>query len=372
MNHRFVLFAALLMLAACSKDGNTIYLPDPNEEKPSTAPLVTVVYDANALGDHSYNDMIYEGVERVAQKMGLRTMQHSPQTYEEGVEYLELMFRQMETANDSVRRLLVVTSTGYDDFIRKNNKRLEANPNADLLYLETRSPLEGKGSTLFITYYGAMYEGGRIEAAIERTNALLIGANRHTPAITEAMQGYSDGFEAGLELLTQRQASQNHLSSTYLDETGGNGFSVADTTVLRLLRQWRNDDITTLVPVCGGAANTFCRMINSTMEAITIVGIDTYGDNYFSFYSILKHIDRALARSIELWLTDGTIPKHQLLGLADGYTEVVLNPINDIYIWTPQDYEGDTAPCLTQEMKQEIHEEAVRKENLMKSEENEE
>ena len=357
-----LLLAAVLLIAGCTKEGDTIYKPDPNEEAASTAPLVTVIYDANALGDHSYNDLIYEGVERTAQKLGLRTMQQSPRTYEEGVQYLEMMFRQMEAAKDSVRRLLVVTSPGYDDFIRKNNKRLEANPYADLLYLETRTPLEGKGSTLFLTYYGAMYEGGRIEAAVERTNALLIGANRRTPAITEAVQGYRDGFEAGLKLLTEKQASQNHLSLTYLDETGEGGFSVADTTVLRLLRQWRNDDINTVVPLCGGASNTFSRLINSTMESMLLVGIDIYNDNYYSSYSIVKHVDRAVAQCIGQWLTDGSMPKHQILGLADGFTEVILNPGRDIYIWTPLGYEEDTVPRLTPEMKQGMYEEAMRKE----------
>ncbi|MBR3022123.1 MAG: hypothetical protein IKH59_07150 [Bacteroidaceae bacterium] len=361
-NGLFVSLATVLLLTGCTKEGNTIYRPDPNEESASTTPLVTVIYDADALGDHSYNDLIYEGVERTAQELGLRTMQLSPRTYEEGLQYLELMFRQMETAQDSVRRLLVVASPGYDDFIRGNNRRLEANPFADLLYLETRTPLEGKGSTLFLTYYGAMYEGGRIEAAVERTNALLIGANRQTPAITDAMQGYNDGFQAGLKLLTEKQASRNHLSSTYLDETGAGGFSVADTTALRLLRQWCNEDITTIVPVCGGASNTFSRIINSTLEAMNIIGIDIFYDNYFSSYSIVKHIDQAIEQCIRHWVNNWAMPKHQLLGLADGYTEVILNPDMDIYIWTPSGYEGETVPRLTMEMKQEMHEEAVRKE----------
>lgn len=362
MKKTFLFLSLALFVAACTKDGDTIYQPDPNEEAASTAPLVTVIYDADALGDRSYNDLIYEGVERTAQELGLRTLQQSPRTYEEGVQYLELIFRQMETAKDSVRRLFIVTSPVYDAFIRKNNKRLENNPYADLLYFETPTPLEGKGSTLFLTYYGAMYEGGRIEAAVERTNTLLVGGNRQTPAVTEAIQGYRDGFEAGLRLLTEKQARQNRLATTYLDETGEGGFSVADTTALRLLRQWRNEDISTIVPICGGASNTFSRIINSTVVAILIAGIDIYNDNYFSAYSIVKHIDRAVADCIRRWLIDGTMPKHQLLGLADGYTEVILNPGRDIYIWPPSGYEGDTQPYLTPDMKQEMHEEAVRKE----------
>ena len=360
--------ATALVVAACTKEGDTICLPDPNEEPASTTPLVTVIYDVNALGDHSYNDLIYEGVEQAAQEWGLRTMQLSPQTYEEGLQYLELMFRQMEAAQDTVRRLFIVTSPGYDDFIRKNNKRLEANPYADLLYLETRVPLEGKGSTLFLTYYGAMYEGGRIEAAAERTNALLVGANRHTPAVTEAMQGYRDGFEAGMKLLTEKQAAQSSLSSVYLDETGIGGFSVADTTALRLLRQWNNDDINTMVPVCGGAANTFARLNYSTLAEMNIIGVDAYYDNYFSAYSVVKHIDRAVAQCIGQWFADGTMAKHQTLGLKEGLTEVILNPGRNIYIWTPAGYEGETVPLLTMEMKNEMHDEAVRMENLFNEE----
>ncbi len=362
MKNVFILLAAALFLTGCTKEGDTIYKPDPNEEAASDAPLVTVIYDANALGDHSYNDLIYEGVERAAQQWGLRTMQLSPRSYDEGLQYLELMFRQMEAAKDSVRRLFIVTSPGYDDFIRKNNRRLEANPNADLLYLETRTPLEGKGSTLFLTYYGAMYEGGRIEAAVEGSHILLVGANRQTPAITEAMQGYRDGFEAGLQLLTEKQAAQSSLSSTFLDETGIGGFSVADTTALRLLLQWHDEDINTLVPICGGAMNTFARLNYSTLVAIDIIGIDAYYDNYYSTYSVVKHIDRAVAQCISQWLNDGTMAKHQTLGLKGGFTEVIINPNNDIYIWIPEGYNGDTAPQLTMEMKEEMHNEAVRKE----------
>lgn len=362
MRKYIVWLAAILLVVGCTKEGKTIYVPDPDEEAASTAPLVTVIYNADALGDHSYNDLIYEGVERIAQQLGLRTMQQSPRTYEEGLLYLEMMFRQMESAKDSIRRLLIVTSSGYDDFIRKNNKRLEANPYADLLYLETLTPLEGKGSTLLLTYYGAMYEGGRIAATMERSNVLLIGANRQIPAITEAMQGYRDGFNAGLKLLTLKQAVQNYLASTYLDETGGGGFNVADTTALSLLRQWKNEDVNVLIPLCGGAARKFLHMITLIKE-ISIVGIDTYYDNYTSQYSIVKHIDRALAQCIRQWYTDGKIPKHQTLGLEEGYTEVILNKVRKIYIWEPPGYDGDTIPCLTPEMKQEMHKEAVRKEN---------
>ena len=55
-----MVLAAVMMLSACTKDGDTIYQWDPDEPTASTAPTVTVIYGKDALGDHSYNDLIYQ------------------------------------------------------------------------------------------------------------------------------------------------------------------------------------------------------------------------------------------------------------------------------------------------------------------------
>lgn len=70
-----------LILLGCTQKGNILYLPDPEEPRISTAPLVTVIYD-----------LICQGVEEAAARHGLRTMQQSPLSYEEGLAYLHAMF----------------------------------------------------------------------------------------------------------------------------------------------------------------------------------------------------------------------------------------------------------------------------------------
>ncbi len=47
-----------LLFTACTKEGDTIYQPDPNEPKASTAPLVTVIYGKDALGDPYADDKL--------------------------------------------------------------------------------------------------------------------------------------------------------------------------------------------------------------------------------------------------------------------------------------------------------------------------
>ena len=77
MKKIILILAAMLTLAACTKEGDVIY-----QTAPSTTPLVTVIYDPNGVGDGNYNDLIYQGVEQAAREHGLRTMQLSPSTRE--------------------------------------------------------------------------------------------------------------------------------------------------------------------------------------------------------------------------------------------------------------------------------------------------
>ena len=93
---------------------------------------------------------------------------------------------------------------------------------------------------------------------------------------------------------------------------------------------------------------------------LSLVGIDTFYDSYYSVYSIVKHISQAMNHCLRQWYSGQGIPKHQSLGLVSGYTEVILN--RPVEIWPPEGYVGETVPMLTEEMRQAIHEEAVRKE----------
>jgi basic membrane protein A len=349
------IWIAALLLASCTKDGDTVYKSDPNEEQASTAPLVTVIYGDNSLGDRSYCDIIYEGVERTAQELGLRTMQLSPQSTEEGVQYLELTMRQMEAASDTVRRLFIVTSPVYDNYLRTHSKRLEANPYANLLYLETRTPLPSKGSTLYLPYYGAMFEAGAMMPALG-PRVMLIGSNRREQAVVDAIQGFTDGFSADMTSVTDKRV-RKYLGTTYLDETGDGGYVVADTTAMRMIYKWIDDDIYDIVPICGGAFNTFWRMNEIELGALFIVGVDKEYHARLSRLSVVKHIDRAVDLCIRQWLSSEGMPKHQSLGLASGYTEVIRT-----YLDYPEQYMTEVYDQLTEEKLKDIHETALRKE----------
>ena len=263
---------AILLFVCCTKEGDTIYKPNPDEEQPSTAPLVTVIYGPNSLGDRSYCDKIYRGIEASANKRGLRTLQLMPESMEQG-----------------------------------------------LTYLETTTPLEGKGSTLYIDYYGAMYMAGCFSKyAFTIDLSLLILANPYTQSVVEAGEGFVDGFNDS----ETKWEWKKPIKIKYLSDEPGGGFQLADTTALRIYQEVANNEEDAnicVVPVCGGAMNAFYRILPPLSKYICI-------DDYislngpFNYGNVIKHIDRVLDDYIEKWL-NATMPKHQTFGLADGGTE---------------------------------------------------
>jgi basic membrane protein A len=349
--------AASLLLTCCTKEGDVTYQTDPEDAAPTT-PLVTVIYDPNAVGDGNYNDLIYKGVEEAAKEHDLRTMQLSPSTREEGLAYLETLFEQMSAAQDTVRRLFIVAAASYDDYLRRNNDRLAANPYTDLLYLETSEPLYGKGSTLCLPYYGAMYEAGAIAQSLA-SEVLLVAANPKVESVGGAVDGFTDGFNADYIQYPERLGISKALVTEYLSDDVAGGFTIADTTAMRIMfdRQWTGY-FKMLVPVCGGAARTF-QHLNDLMGGYDFMGIDTYYDSSNSSLSTVKHIDRAIALCIEQWLSPEGMPKHQSLGLADGYTGVEVTTDNSLF-YGLLDYHN--AAPLTEELRNTIHNDAIRKE----------
>lgn len=342
-----ILFAFAIFVS-CSKEGDTIYKPDPAEKQASTAPIVIVVHNVGGVGDLSYNDLIFQGVERSALKHGLRTLQLVPKTQQEAQTILESVFQQVTTATDSVRRLLIVSSS-YDDFVRKNNKRLENCPRADLLLLDTPQQLEGKGSTLYMPYYGAMYKAGYI-APLFMMNITLIGANPKDHSVVKAIEGFTEGYKAsgGEDVVG--------FNTIYLSDQAGSGYSLDDETALMLLSE--NEIYSYLgnliVPICGGGMSTIARLSNLT-DSYSFVGVDVSGQYVHSDFSVVKQIGLAVSDCIEQWLSAEGMPKHQSLGLESEYTDVLLHAQSERSREIMKEH-------LTDEFMAEIHQQAVRKE----------
>ena len=340
-----------LIVASCGKD--PLYVTDP-DDAPSGAPMVTVLYDPGALGDMTYNDLIYAGVERAAAKYGLRTRQLSPSSKEEGMKYVSALLAEQESARDTVRHLLIVPGASYEEYLRANNHRLEANPRADLLFFGTTKPFEGKGSSLHISFYGAMYEAGAVNRFYSE-QILLVAANPKTSGVADAVAGCRDGFWASYtEQVWGESPDKTDLFLEYLADEPGEGFTIDDASALNLMlsQPWQYGS-GIVIPVCGGANAVFRRMAEYT-GTFKVLGIDRVIPSTACNFAAIKHSDVAAELCIGQWMSAEGLPKHQTLGLADGFTEMV-------YCST----DGDTSAydfIVPEWIRKKIHQDALEKE----------
>ena len=355
MKRCYIALLSVLIFASCTKEGNTIYQPDPDEPKASTAPLVTVIYGKDALGDRSYNDLLYVGVEEAAAKYGLRTMQLSPISDEEGLGYLQSMFETVKSQADTIRRLFIVTTSAYDEILRQNSSVFDSNPYADLLYLETSEPLASGGSTLYLPYYGAMYEAGALMLSLHHNKCLLLVANTADETVNMGAKGFADGFltdyyEAKYDW---GDVLEKHLETRYLAMRAGEGYNIADSSVFQLLNELSEAYFYGyIIPLCGGSGTKIRYFSDIAFNIGDFMGVDVLSPT--GLISALKHIDRAVGLCIGQWLSPEGMPKHQVLGLKEGYTEVVLD-LGEVYSELYHKY-------ITEELHQQIHEDAIRKE----------
>jgi len=344
----FISVLSLLVVTfACTK--GPLYLPDP-EDVPSGSPIVTVIYDPGALGDMTYNDLIYEGVERAAVRYGLRTRQLSPRSQEEGMAYLSSILGELSSARDTTRHLLIVPGLSYEGYLRANNRRLEGNPRADLLLFESKDPFEGKGSTLHISLYGAMYEAGAVTPAFS-DEVLVVAANPTDTGVADALAGFQAGFATNYVL----PKDQKRLFLTYLSDEPGAGFTVDEATALDLMYSQPWSSSGTIVPICGGANAVFRRLSEFTTGYFQVMGIDRVIPSTSCPYAAVKHSDEAVEHCIGQWLSAEGLPKHQTLGLSDGYSEMVFCPADAGEM-------DQIDKLLPAQVREAIHKEALEKE----------
>jgi len=342
-----------LSLGSCSKETSPIYLPDPDDTS-DTSPLVTVLYDPGALGDLSYNDLIYAGVENTAVQHGLRTCQLSPRSKEEGLRYLSDIFDRLGSAVDTTRQLLIVAGSSYDTFLRANNHRLEANPRADLLYFEATKPLEGKGSSVHLAFYGAMYEAGAI-ARFFGSQALMVVANHKDTGLTDAVAGFQAGFETRYyEDYYGEDYDQQKLFVEYLAEEAGEGFTIDDATALDLIYKQPWEDSGIIVPICGGASEVFYRLAEYSGK-FQVVGVDRVVSSVACCFAAVKHADAVVEHCIGQWLSETGMPKHQTFGLEERFSEMVFCPLDDAMLNAVEE-------LFPAEMLEALHRDAIKKE----------
>jgi len=301
---KLLLFLFLaIWLGACSKEDEKDLL--------DTSPIVMVIYPIDGLGDRSYADNIYKGVEKAVQEHGLRVLHLVPKSNDEFKVFLT--FLKEQDNDEKARTLFIVAESTITDMMDEFLKNLPDNELYDYLILENRNTYPNI-HTLWMPIYGVTYEAGVLARQLKTEAPGIVMANDKSEMLNDGAKGFMAGF------------GDDEVVNTYTIIPKNGGYNLAN-YVYRLC-----DSINTycdiVLPLCGGSAQGLYRYNRDyPNKSFKTIGFDNDMSLYSPLlpFSCVKYIDRAMEDCIRMWL-DRQLPQHLSLGLDEGYTEIVLAP----------------------------------------------
>ncbi|MCR4602530.1 MAG: BMP family ABC transporter substrate-binding protein [Prevotella sp.] len=298
-----MLLSLLVVVCGCKDDESPLL---------DTSPIVTVVYSTDGLGDRSYVDKIYQGIEKAGLDNGLRIQHLMPYNLDETWRYLEQMLIEHD---DGIRRLYIIAESGIEEQMDSFARRVSSNDMTQFLFLETRNTFPNI-HTLFMPLYGVCYEAGALVQAMDDVDHVaIVKGNPHTKTLDYAVDGFKDGY--GNE-------ADKHMEVLHLSD-GYGGFDMANDLYQTAYQLDINTDL--VVPLCGGSAQGLYRYNREYPLSFYTIGLDADMSPYSPRvpFSCVKHIDRAMEECIKLW-KENALPDHLSLGLEEGFTELVITP----------------------------------------------
>lgn len=299
----FLVLPLVLFMSSCSEE---------DYEYVDKSPQVIALYIADGLGDRSYVDNIYRGVEAACIKNGLYVLHLSPADADEGRAYIENILRY--GYNDGIKRLFLVTDQSYTDVLKDNADLIPDNDDMKMVFFETR-PFTTNAYTLYVPFYGGMYAAGYLAQTMEDVDSVAIfSANVSIPALVDSRKAFMEGFTVN---------GKETIENYYLGE-GTEGFAAADT--LYKVSYMVDSLYDMVLPLCGGSVQGLLRYNREyPTTSFYTVGVDADMSSYSSRvpFSCVKHMDDVVDLVVSQWLSD-SLPRHQTLGMKEGYVEVII------------------------------------------------
>ncbi len=315
------LWALLLssLLSGCI-EGGTVYVDDDLEED-DDRPIVYFIYKEGALGDLSYVDALWRGIAKATNNGNmLLSLTELPGDTSKVDFALSCFLEYMRNEGKDRRSLIVVANDNLEQLLHRYEAAFTASGNVKVLLAETKDTTLSI-NTIRMPGYGVYYQAGRVVAQCltDVDRILIASANAAEGNITDMRTAFCQGIEDG-KGEAQREVS---VDNYYISETSG-GYDEAE----KLYRMSYDFDgkYQLVVPICGGTIQGFLRYNREHPTSFYTAGVDVDFQRYSDRvpFSIVKHIDEAVADWITRWAKGEAMEKHVTLGLSTGYTELVI------------------------------------------------
>lgn len=295
-------------------------------------PIIKVVYPIDDLGDLGYVDELYRVFSRTAATGDADVWHIVPSDLQKAMDVVS-GFAQEQTCG--VPHLYVISEGALEPELDALVDEATDDPMKTFLVWDSQYGSD-KVSSLDISMFGVAYEAGYMASMMPQVDSLLIlEANPYTKGLEDARNGFMEGYGDG-----------GHIDVEYLSDERGGGFAMS-AEVYRA--SYSYDGVDMVFPLCGGSTQGLLRYNREhPHNSFYTIGVDVDMSKYSSLvpFSCVKHTGKAVEMAVTQWM-EGTLPLHQVVGLGDGFTQLVISPLY-------KDLLGDRL--------EEIHEHAVNRE----------
>ncbi len=341
---KVVIIFIVTLFSACSKR-EVIYIDDDEAWLNDERPVVFFLSEEDKMGDLGYYDNLYRGVVRAVEtnNLLLYCLNVSPGWFDEI----------LSSAADipyGKKILFVIANNEYEEEFRAIEDSVLKNEKYDILLVESNDTLLPIYSISCVEY-GVCYLAGCVvgDEFQEVSSALILFANDKSSALERMRKGFCDGIAA---TDGEIRIGRSYISNSFNDSVE-DGYSQSDYV-------YRNSDTINklfqlVFPLCGGSVQGLLRYNREHPESFYTIGIDVDMQAYSSRvpFSVVKHLDKGVEEWIGHWAKGDGLDKHQSLGLADAYTEIIaadgykdrVNEVVSRYLQTAikkeKEYEGE-------------------------------
>ena len=302
---------------------------------------VIAVFTPNGIGDQSASGLMYKGMVRTADELGISFRPVFPLTYEEGAETIARLAGEDQ---DGRKRLIISTDPGYSDHLSKvaTQGRIVDSESTKLLIFDG----DFKHPDVYVahvSYYGMMYKAGYLAGKMRDVeNVRMYIANDTYRYIREGRDGFIDGFS----LNKDNKIDVVDYSDINDDDT--EGFLMRNLAYMSDAHECSKGNFDMILPICGETIIGFLRYNRENPGKFYTVGVGADMSKYSSDvpFSCVEHLDRIVSACVMDWM-DNRLEHYRKFCLDEGWVELVVS----------EQYKS-----LMEPLSQEIHRQATEKE----------
>lgn len=337
----FATLTALATLTSCDDDDDAAAIFHPRKA------TVSLIVSVEGLGDDGFDDSVAKGMFNFVNSSQAQMTIYRPDSLPEARQIYEQWLADNATADSA---FLIVGSSTYADFVRQSSLSLTGKGSSILLIDVDGGDLPDGVCALSIRHYGASYLAGAMSSHF---NTAVMAAAPGIASLNEAIEGFSDGFNA--------HALRGLAMETYYIAEDSRGFGMTD-SVYRMSRGIVERDSLIIFPLLGGAQNGVLRACNENfLSAAFVVGMDVDKSSICPSvpFSVIYSVDQAVCTLLTMWDSGEYVPDVYELSLGNGGASISIND-NFLSNWfLPPDWLTDG---YFRDFYDEYYEEAVRKE----------